>query len=114
LTALQDTKDVKEVAQCIAAPGTTERVCFDKIGTPVMQFAIFGKRRCETPKKNICSSCKLDAPGLQITFLLFKNDYSNDNAKLWEKEVFAKNIKTFNKVMGQGYHDDLDDGEEYN
>jgi hypothetical protein len=46
--------------------------------------------------------------------LLFKNDYSNDNAKLWEKEVFAKNIKTFNKVMGQGYHDDLDDGEEYN
>ena len=46
--------------------------------------------------------------------MLFKNDYSNDNAKLWEKEVFANNIKTFNKAMGQGYHDDLDDGESYN
>jgi hypothetical protein len=56
--------DVKETAECIAPPGTTERTCFDKIGTPVMQFAIFGGRKCEVPKKNICSSCKLDAPGL--------------------------------------------------
>jgi hypothetical protein len=66
------------------------------------------------PKKNICSSCKLDAPGLQVTYLLYKNDYSNDNAKKWEKDVFENNIKTFNKAIGQGYHDDLDDGESYN
>lgn len=44
--------NVKETAQCIAPPDATERVCFDKIGTPVMQFAIFGKLRCGTPKKN--------------------------------------------------------------
>lgn len=32
----------------------------------------------------------------------------------WEKQIFERNIKTFNKVMGQGYHDDLDDGMDYN
>jgi len=67
-----------------------------------------------TPKKNICSSCKIKASGLQVTFLLYKNDYSNDNAKQWESEVFTRNIKTFNKAIGQSYHDDLDDGMEYN
>lgn len=46
--------------------------------------------------------------------MLYKNDYSNDNAKQWEKEVFERNIKTFNKAIGQGYHDDLDDGYTYN
>jgi hypothetical protein len=114
VTALIDDNDVKETSECIAPPGTTERVCFDKIGTPVMQFAIFGGAKCVTPKKNICSSCKIDASGLQITFLLYKNDYSNDNAKQWEKEVFERNIKTFNKAIGKGYHDDLDDGYTYN
>jgi len=28
--------NVKETAQCIAPPDATERICFDRIGTPVM------------------------------------------------------------------------------
>jgi len=28
--------DIKRKAQCIADPDSTERVCFDRIGTPVM------------------------------------------------------------------------------
>ena len=32
----------------------------------------------------------------------------------WEKNIFERNIKTFNKVMNQGYHDDLDDDMTYN
>ena len=38
--------DVKKTSECIAKPGETKRVCFDRIGTPVMQFAIFGKLKC--------------------------------------------------------------------
>lgn len=46
ITALQADKDVKVTAQCIAPSDATERVCFDKIGVPVMQFTIFGKLTC--------------------------------------------------------------------
>lgn len=106
--------NVKETAQCIAPPDATERVCFDRIGTPVMQFAIFGKLKCATPKKNECSSCLLDASGLQVTFLLYNNDYSLATAEAWEKEVFIRNVKSFNKAMGKDYHTELDDGEKYN
>jgi len=106
--------DPKRTSECIAPVGTTERVCFDSIGVPVMQFTIFGKLGCVVPKKNDCSSCAVTAAGLQLAVLLYKNDYSNDNAMTWEKLVFERNIKTFNKVMGQNYHTDLDDGIMYN
>ena len=106
--------DVKATAECIAPPNATERVCFDKIGVPVMQFTIFGGLRCQTPKKNECSSCLIDASGLQVTFLLNKNDFSSDNAEAWEKDVFIRNIKTFNKAMDNDYHIDLSDGQDYN
>jgi len=29
---------------------------------------------------------------------------------MWERDVFERNIKTFNKAIGQDYHDELDDG----
>lgn len=106
LKTLQEA-DVKETAQCIAPPDATERICFDRIGTPVMQFAIFGKLRCETPKKNECSSCRLDASGLQVSFLLYNNDYTAVNAEAWERDVFIRNVKSFNKAMGQEYHTEL-------
>mmetsp|Transcript_25691 Transcript_25691/g.29539 ORF Transcript_25691/g.29539 Transcript_25691/m.29539 type:complete len:228 (+) Transcript_25691:652-1335(+) len=48
-----------------------------------------------------------------ITFLLNNNDYSNPIAEQWEKEVFIRNIKTFNKFAD--YHTSLPDGvEDYN
>jgi Niemann-Pick C1 protein len=52
LASLLKDKDVKQTAQCVAPPDATERVCFDKIGVPVMQFTIFGGLKCEVPKKN--------------------------------------------------------------
>ena len=80
-----------------------------------MQFTIFGGLRCETPKKNACSNCLIDASGLQVTFLLYNNDYSIATAEQWEKNVFIRNIKSFNKAMGEDYHTKLsDDDEKYN
>ena len=79
-----------------------------------MQFTIFGKLSCATPKKNECSECRVDAAGLQVTFLLLNNDYSTATAEQWEQDVFIRNIKSFNKAMGDDYHTDLADGQEYN
>jgi hypothetical protein len=79
-----------------------------------MQFAIFGKLRCATPKKNECSSCLLDAAGLQTTFLLYNNDYSTATAEAWELDVFIRNVKSFNKAMDNNWHTDLADRQEYN
>jgi len=45
---------------------------------------------------------------------LYNNDYSKTNAEAWEKDVFIRNIKSFNKAMGQDYHTDLPDGLDYN
>jgi len=44
---LNDDPNVKVTAQCIPPPDTTERVCFDAIGTPVLTFAVFGGLTCE-------------------------------------------------------------------
>jgi Niemann-Pick C1 protein len=96
----QTEQEVKATAQCVAPADSTERVCFDKIGVPVMQFTIFGGLTCETPKKNDCSDCIVDASGLQTTFLLYNNDYSLINAEAWERDVFIRNIKSFNVAMG--------------
>lgn len=38
--------DPKTVAQCIPPPDQTERTCFDRIGTPVLTYAIFGGLTC--------------------------------------------------------------------
>lgn len=72
-----------------------------------MQFTIFGKLSCVTPRKNDCSDCSVKAAGLEVTFLLYNNDFSSETAKEWEKNVFIRNIKSFNKAMNTSYHTDL-------
>lgn len=76
--------DPKIVAQCIPDPDATERVCFDSIGTPVLTYAVFGGISCEAGTDKPCEACKIDASGMQLTFLLNKNDYSIDAAEAWE------------------------------
>lgn len=63
LTRLQGS-DVKKASKCEAEEDTTDRVCFDRIGVPVLQFAIFGGLSCMEPRKNECSQCAVKAPGL--------------------------------------------------
>lgn len=72
-----------------------------------MQFTIFGKLSCVTPRKNDCSDCSVKAAGLEVTFLLYNNDFSSQTTQEWEKKVFIRNIKSFNKAMNTGYHTDL-------
>ena len=79
-----------------------------------MQFTIFGKLSCVTPRKNDCSDCSVKAAGMEVTFLLYNNDFSSETAKEWEKKVFIRNIKSFNKAMNTSYHTDLQDNLEYN
>ena len=113
LNALLADEDVKNTAQCIPPPGAQERVCFDKIGVPVMQYTIFGKLRCEGGgKETLCELCRVQASGLQATFLLNNNNYQFESADEWEKQVYIANIKTFNKVFG--YSSELPDGSHYN
>lgn len=78
-----------------------------------MQFTIFGKLSCQVPKKNDCSQCIVDAAGLQVTFLLYNNEYSTATAMQWEQDVFIRSIKSFNKAMNQDYHTELPDGLDY-
>jgi Niemann-Pick C1 protein len=114
LNRLLADKDVKKTATCVAPPDATERVCFDKIGVPVMQFTIFGGLNCEVPKKNECAECRVKASGMTTTFLLYNNDYSTKTAMEWEKNVFIRNIKSFNKAMGDEYHTQMMEGVKYN
>jgi hypothetical protein len=113
LTALREDPDPKETAQCIPPPDVTGRTCFDQIGTPVMQDAIFGKLTCETTSSTApCSPCVVDAAGMQNSYLLNNNDYSNMAAAKWELDVFMRNIKSFNLLTG--YHTEIGDGNTYN
>ena len=98
----------KTVAQCIPDPDETGRVCFDSIGTPVLTFAVFGGKTCEAGSEALCQACLIDAPAMQVTFLLQKNDYSIATAEEWERQVFIRNFKSFNKAMNNGYNDAMD------
>ena len=54
---------------------------------------------------------------MQFTMLLNHNAYSQYTAEEWERQVFIRNIKSFNKALGNDYHTDMDgpeDGLEYN
>lgn len=107
-------EDVKFTAQCIPrADQVGERICFDRIGVPVQVAAIFGATTCVKDDSVPCAPCRLDAGALEATFLLNNNDYSNPTAEEWEKQVFIRNVKTFNHIVG--YQDELPDGvEDYN
>ena len=56
--------DPKETAQCIPESDATTRVCFDRIGTPVLTFAVFGGLECEPGTTGACEACKIDASGM--------------------------------------------------
>jgi len=103
----QPTTNPKQVAQCIPPPDQTERTCFDAIGTPVLTYAVFGGITCEPGTQGQCEACLIDASGLQLTFLLYKNAYSLASAEEWERQVFIKNFKSFNYAIGNDYHTDM-------
>jgi len=50
----------------------------------------------------------IDASALQLTFLLQKNDYSIETAEEWERQVFIRNFKSFNKAFDNNYDDAMD------
>ena len=109
----ETSEQVKIDAQCIPKPNETGRVCFDRIGVPVQVNAIFGGTRCIKDDTQPCAPCRTEASAYMVTFLLNNNDYSNPLAEQWEKEVFIKNVKTFNTFAG--YHTELPDGvDDYN
>lgn len=86
------------------------------MGTPVLTYAVFGDTQCQNEVSE-CESCILDAGGLQFTFLLSHNEYSLVTSEEWERQVFIRNVKSFNYALGNGYHIDMDgpmEGLEYN
>jgi Niemann-Pick C1 protein len=78
-----------------------------------MPYTIFGKMECVEPKENECSACGLKASALQTTFLLNNNEFQFDSASQWELNVLIRNLKTFNKVIGD-YNTELPEGLTYN
>lgn len=49
--------------------------------------------------------------------MLNKNDYSLASAEEWERQVFIRNIKSFNYALGNDYHTDMtgpEEGLDYN
>jgi hypothetical protein len=43
--------------------------------------------------------------------LLYNNDFTEATTEAWEKDVFIRNIKSFNKALGNDYHTTLVDGD---
>lgn len=73
----------------------------------MLTFAIFGDTTCQNEATE-CDQCILDAGGMQFTFLLSHNEYSLVTAEEWERQVFIRNVKSFNQALGNGYHTDMD------
>ncbi len=109
ITILQtyDNAQIKDIATCSnPLPGKT-RACFDSIGTPILTFAIFGDTSCENVATE-CDQCILKAGGMQFTFLLNHNEYQLVTAEEWERQVFIRNVKSFNYALGNNYQTTMD------
>ena len=111
-------ESIKELATCITPmiEYNQTKACFDQMGTPVLTYAVFGDTQCQNEVSE-CESCILDAGGLQFTFLLSHNEYSLVTSEEWERQVFIRNVKSFNYALGNGYHIDMDgpmEGLDYN
>jgi Niemann-Pick C1 protein len=63
-TAMLNDTSVKVTSQCIPPEDATERICFDRIGTPVLTYAIFGGMSCEPGTKGECDACQIKASGM--------------------------------------------------
>lgn len=54
---------------------------------------------------------------MQFTFLLNHNAYSQVTAEEWERQVYIRNVKSFNYALGNNYHIEMDgpmEGIDYN
>lgn len=83
----------------------------------MLTYAVFGGIVCEEGTTGECEACLIDASGLQLTFLLDKNDYSLASAEEWERQVFIRNFVSFNYAIGNDYHTEMIgplDGYDYN
>ena len=106
-------EQVKIDAQCIPKHDQTGRIWFDRIVVPVKVNALFGGTTWVKDNSQQWAPWRIDASTFIVTFLLNNNEYSNPIAQQWEKEVFIKNIKTFNRFAN--YRTDLLEGaDEYN
>lgn len=47
-----------------------------------------------------------------MTYLLQHNEYSQKSAEEWERQVFIRNVKSFNKAFDNDYHTDMTGPEE--
>lgn len=45
---------------------------------------------------------------MQIALLLTNNIYSKNVAEEWERQVYIRNIKSFNYALGNDYHTTMD------
>lgn len=110
-----DNEQVKQLASCTTPLSDTEfsRTCFDQIGVPIQAYNVFGDIKCTDDEgtsnydDDHCNTCDINASGLQFTFLINRNDYSQTTVELWEKEVFIRNVKSFNQALGNDYHTEM-------
>jgi hypothetical protein len=75
---------------------------------PVLSYAVFGGITCTNGTSGECQACLIDAPGLQMTFLQNKNEFSQGTVEEWERQVFIRNFKSFNYALNNSYHVDMD------
>ena len=97
LTSLKNTKNIKEIANCIYKMGENTIPCLDDIGIPIQFSSFLGKENCKCDL-NItnCILCNKTAEALSITYLLINNFYVNKISEIWEENM--KNlINEFNK-----------------
>ena len=117
---------IKQLAACTlplpaqtGVNNTMNRTCFDNIGSDIQPYDVFGAITCangvEYPSE--CAPCEVNARGLQLNFLINRNFYSQSSVEEWERQVFIKNVKSFNQALNNGYHNEMKgtmNGEEYN
>jgi hypothetical protein len=75
---------------------------------PILPYLNMGGITCEGGAPDSCEACIIDASALMLTFLLNRSTYSEYLSADWEKEVFFRNVKSFNYAMGTNYNVNFD------
>jgi len=106
LLSSMDELHLQEAMQCAAAKTvwpdfTVTKPCWSNIGVPIMKDVVLGDQRCcdivdgVNKTLSLCGKCNSVAGAGFITFLVKDDPATQSLAKRWEKEVFLKQLASF-------------------
>jgi len=95
--ALKNDPNVKVTASCVHSLFNDSLACTSRAGYPIQQNQVLGGHECvNNTNGSSCTACQPSARALFMTYLFNNNNFTQNIALKWEKDVFEAIIDSVN------------------